>query len=80
VEEAPDGLVIRGGARLGGGTIESHGDHRIAMAFAVAAQMADGDVLIRDVANVATSFPGFDELARGAGFGLEVAASAAPTG
>src|SRR5690606_10344643 len=51
VEEAPDGLVIHGGTRLGGGTIESHGDHRIAMAFAVAAQMASGEVRIRDVAN-----------------------------
>lgn len=70
VEEAPDGLVIHGGTHLGGGTIESHGDHRIAMAFAVAAQMASGEVRIRDVANVATSFPGFDELAQRAGFGL----------
>jgi len=70
VEGEPDGLVIHGGTRLGGGTIESHGDHRIAMAFAVAAQMASGEVRIRDVANVATSFPGFDELAQRAGFGL----------
>ncbi|MDR2871496.1 MAG: 3-phosphoshikimate 1-carboxyvinyltransferase [Xanthomonadaceae bacterium] len=69
VDETPDGAVIRGGS-LRGGTVESHGDHRIAMAFAVAAQRADGDVRIEDVANVATSFPGFDTLARLAGFGL----------
>jgi 3-phosphoshikimate 1-carboxyvinyltransferase len=72
VDEAPDGAVVHGG-RLradGAGTIESHGDHRIAMAFAVAAQLAGGPVRIGDVANVATSFPGFDALAREAGFGL----------
>ena len=68
-DESPDGATIRGGA-LRGGRVESHGDHRIAMAFAVAAQRADGPVRIRDVANVATSFPGFDTLARDAGFGL----------
>jgi 3-phosphoshikimate 1-carboxyvinyltransferase len=70
VEEAPDGATIRGAARLGGARVDSHGDHRIAMAFAVAAQRADGEVRIGDVANVATSFPGFDALARQAGFGL----------
>ena len=40
------------------------------MAFAVGAQRARGDVRIGDVANVATSFPGFDALARGVGFAL----------
>jgi 3-phosphoshikimate 1-carboxyvinyltransferase len=69
VRELPDGAVIHGG-RLRGGTVDSHGDHRIAMAFAVAAQLADGEVRIGDVANVATSFPDFDVLARQAGFGL----------
>jgi len=69
VEESPDGARIHGG-RLHGGTVDSRGDHRIAMAFAVAAQCADGEVRIDDVANVATSFPGFDALARGAGFSL----------
>lgn len=69
VDETPDGATIHGGA-LRGGAVESHGDHRIAMAFAIAAQCADGEVRIGDVANVATSFPGFDALARGAGFGL----------
>lgn len=69
VEETADGMVVEGG-RLQGGTVDSQGDHRIAMAFAVAAQRAAGEVVVRDVANVATSFPGFDALARQAGFGL----------
>ncbi|MDI1253465.1 3-phosphoshikimate 1-carboxyvinyltransferase [Thermomonas sp.] len=69
VDETPDGATIHGG-KLHGGAVESHGDHRIAMAFAVAAQLADGEVSIGDVANVATSFPGFDDLARDTGFAL----------
>jgi 3-phosphoshikimate 1-carboxyvinyltransferase len=59
-EELPDGLVVRGGGALrGGATVFAHGDHRIAMAAAVAALAADGPTVVRDVANVATSFPGF---------------------
>ena len=73
VDEAPDGATIHGGGPLRGGAVDSHGDHRIAMSFAVAAQLAQGEVHIGDVANVATSFPGFDALARGAGFGLAMA-------
>ncbi|MGV8932122.1 MAG: 3-phosphoshikimate 1-carboxyvinyltransferase [Luteimonas sp.] len=69
IEQAPDGAVIKGGV-LNGGCVDSLGDHRIAMAFAVAGQCARGDVEILDIANVATSFPGFDTLARQAGFGL----------
>ena len=72
VDETADGATIHGGT-LGGGAIEAHGDHRIAMAFAVAAQCAQGEVRIGDVANVATSFPGFDALARGAGMRLDAA-------
>jgi 3-phosphoshikimate 1-carboxyvinyltransferase len=68
-----DGLWIRGGSGFGGGTIESHGDHRIAMAFAVAGLAARSPIEILDVANVATSFPGFVELARAAGLPIEVA-------
>lgn len=70
VDETDDGATVHGGAVLGSGVIESHGDHRIAMAFAIAGQLSSGEVRIHDVANVATSFPGFDDLARGAGFGL----------
>lgn len=69
LEETPDGAVIQGGP-LGGGVVDSFGDHRVAMAFAVAAQMADADVVVEDVANVDTSFPRFDEVVRNAGFAL----------
>jgi 3-phosphoshikimate 1-carboxyvinyltransferase len=69
VDETPDGATIHGG-HLHHGRIDSHGDHRVAMAFAVAAQCASGVVRIDDVANVATSFPGFDALARHLGFAL----------
>ena len=72
IEETPDGAVIEGGV-LRGGTADSHGDHRIAMSLAVAAQCAGGEVRIGDCANVATSFPGFLESARSAGFGLRPA-------
>ncbi len=69
VDEAPDGAVIRGPLSRGG-TVEALGDHRIAMALAVAAQCTSAPVRVRDVANVATSFPGFASLAAGAGMGL----------
>ena len=72
IDERPDGALIRGGD-LRGGTADSRGDHRIAMSLAVAAQRASGEVRIGDVANVATSFPGFDALAQGIGFGLRLA-------
>jgi len=65
-----DGMVIEGG-EIGGGLIESHGDHRIAMAFTVAALRAKSTITINDCANVATSFPGFVELATSAGISLE---------
>ncbi|WP_460813818.1 3-phosphoshikimate 1-carboxyvinyltransferase [Luteimonas pelagia] len=72
VDEYPDGAVVHGG-RIQGGGVDSHGDHRLAMAFAVLGQCAAEEVLVADVANVATSFPGFDAMAVEAGFGLEPA-------
>lgn len=71
VEEYPDGARIHGGP-LSGGCVNSHGDHRVAMAFAMAAATADGPVEILDTANVNTSFPGFAEIA--AGVGLDIRA------
>ncbi len=68
VDETADGATLHGG-QLRGGLVQSQGDHRIAMAFSVAAQLATGPVEVADVANVATSFPGYDALARGVGFG-----------
>ena len=70
VEETPESVTITGGA-LHGASIDSHDDHRIAMSFAVAAQCASGQTLIHDCENVATSFPGFVDLARSAGMILE---------
>jgi 3-phosphoshikimate 1-carboxyvinyltransferase len=69
VEETPDGAIIEGGA-LDGGEVDSAGDHRCAMSFAVAGLIAREPVRIRDCANVATSFPGFAELAHRCGFDL----------
>ncbi len=61
-----DGMVIRGG-EINGGSVDSGGDHRIAMSFAMAALRATGEIKISDCANVNTSFPGFVPLARDAG-------------
>ena len=69
VQVQPDGLRIRGGA-VRGGTVDSRGDHRVAMAFAVLAARAKSAVTILDVQNVGTSFPGFDQVARSAGLRL----------
>ena len=65
-----DGIVVRGG-QIGGGRVDSHGDHRIAMAFGMAALRAAADIVIDDCANVNTSFPGFVELASGVGARVE---------
>jgi 3-phosphoshikimate 1-carboxyvinyltransferase len=65
----PDGMVIEGGT-LGQGQVNSHGDHRIAMAFAMAALRAAGPIDIDDCANVNTSFPSFLDLARQAGLAV----------
>jgi 3-phosphoshikimate 1-carboxyvinyltransferase len=67
----PDGLWIRGGNGFNGGTVDSRGDHRIAMSFAVASLRAKGPIEILDVANVATSFPGFVELSRSVGLHIQ---------
>ena len=65
-----DGIIIQGGA-LGGGTVHSHSDHRIAMSFAMAALRASGPITIHDCTNVNTSFPGFVVLARNAGLSIQ---------
>jgi 3-phosphoshikimate 1-carboxyvinyltransferase len=61
-----DGLRVRGGA-VRGGSVDCRGDHRIAMAFTVLGARARDPIIVRDVQNVATSFPGFAETARVAG-------------
>ncbi|MEQ5802295.1 bifunctional prephenate dehydrogenase/3-phosphoshikimate 1-carboxyvinyltransferase [Halomonas sp. H10-9-1] len=72
----PDGIDIVGGGNAegpnyGGGRIDSLEDHRIAMSFAIAALRADSEIVIDDCANVATSFPGFVDLARRVGLTLQ---------
>jgi 3-phosphoshikimate 1-carboxyvinyltransferase len=59
VEEFADGFFVDGPVRLAGATIETYGDHRIAMAFSVAALLAHGESEITDAASVAVSFPDF---------------------
>jgi len=72
VREIPDGIVVRGG-RLTGGEVDSLGDHRIAMSFAIAGLRAAGAIRVRDCKNVDTSFPGFVALARTAGLNVTAA-------
>jgi 3-phosphoshikimate 1-carboxyvinyltransferase len=72
IEETPDGAIVDGGP-IGAGTVESLTDHRIAMSFAVAGLRATDPVRINDCRHVATSFPGFRELANGCGFALREA-------
>jgi len=69
-EVLPDGMRIEGrgaGPAFGGGEVDSFGDHRIAMSFTIASLRAAKTISIRDVANVATSFPGFVDLAQSVG-------------
>ena len=75
VEESPDGAVIQGG-RFAGGTVESFGDHRVAMSLAVAGTIASEPVTVRDVDAVDTSFPGF--AASMAGIGAEIRSEEGP--
>ena len=74
-ELLPDGMRIQGGS-LRGGRVHSHGDHRVAMAFAMASVRSAGPIEIEDVANVATSFPAFPAACRQ--IGLSVDELAAP--
>jgi 3-phosphoshikimate 1-carboxyvinyltransferase len=70
VEETEDGMVVEGGAK-GGGTVATHMDHRIAMAFLVMGLAAPEPVTVDDVSMVATSFPEFEDLMRGMGAEFE---------
>ena len=70
VEESADGLIIEGGG-LCGGRVDSYGDHRVAMAFAIAGMDARGPIEILRTAEVSTSFPGFLSVAAGCGLEIE---------
>ncbi len=71
----PDGMVIEGrgehAAVFAPGAVQAHADHRVAMSFAMAALRAEGELEVHDATNVATSFPGFEALARSAGLRIE---------
>ncbi len=73
-EPTPDGIVIEGGV-MEGGAITTYHDHRIAMAFAIAALRSTAPLEILDCDHVATSFPGFAELAVSAGLNIHVSVS-----
>ena len=68
-EPTADGMIIEGGS-LAGGHVDSKGDHRIAMSFAMAALRASSEISIDDCANVNTSFPGFVDLASSVGLSI----------
>lgn len=68
-EVTTDGIRIQGGS-IGEGHVESHGDHRIAMSFAMAALVAKGPITIGNCANVSTSFPSFIALANQSGLSI----------
>ena len=80
VEERPDGLRIAGGARLRGGVCESGGDHRMAMALAVAGLAAAAGVSVRGAECINTSFPGFVDALRSLGAEVEIEAGGADAG
>jgi len=61
VAETEDGMEIMGGFPLQGARVESYGDHRIAMAFAIAGLFAEGETTVADTECVATSYPGFEK-------------------
>jgi 3-phosphoshikimate 1-carboxyvinyltransferase len=74
-EVLPDGIRIQGRPQrsaFSGGTVDSHGDHRIAMSFSIASLRAAAPIRIADVTNVATSFPDFPGVARAAGLSVEL--------
>jgi len=72
VQETEDGIIIQGGS-IGGGEVDSHDDHRIAMAFAIAGLRAAAPITVRDCRNVNTSFPNFVALAQKAGLRISQA-------
>jgi 3-phosphoshikimate 1-carboxyvinyltransferase len=62
IEPQPDGFVVEGPTRLQGAVVDSHGDHRIAMALTVAGLIAQGQTTIKNTACIADSFPGFEDV------------------
>ncbi len=65
IEERPDGFVVSGPIRLRGAVVQSHNDHRLAMALAVAGLLAEGETVIQGTECIADSFPGFEAILEG---------------
>jgi 3-phosphoshikimate 1-carboxyvinyltransferase len=65
IEPLADGFVVEGPTPLHGAMVDSHGDHRLAMALAVAGLVAEGETIVQNTACIADSFPGFEELMQG---------------
>ena len=61
IEEQPDGFLVEGPTRLEGARVDSHGDHRLGMALAVAGLVAEGETVVENADCIADSFPGFDQ-------------------
>lgn len=72
LEVMSDGIMIQGSERIAGDTIESAGDHRVAMAFAISSILAKEPLRIKNCDNIATSFPNFSELANQLGLSIRV--------
>jgi 3-phosphoshikimate 1-carboxyvinyltransferase len=78
VEEEPEGMIVTGLARAnhkvrGGAVVETHGDHRVAMAHLVMGLAAEAPIAVDEPGMIATSFPGFETLMRGLGAGIGAA-------
>ncbi len=73
IEAREDGFVVKGPTRLHGAPVDSHGDHRLGMALAVAGLVADGETVIENAERIADSFPGFVSIMQGLGANLLLA-------
>jgi 3-phosphoshikimate 1-carboxyvinyltransferase len=65
IEALPDGFVVQGPTRLAGAALDAHGDHRIGMALAIAASVAEGESNLAGADWVGVSYPGFFEALAG---------------
>jgi 3-phosphoshikimate 1-carboxyvinyltransferase len=70
--EKPDGFTIQGGTSIRSGAVNAHGDHRLAMALAVAGLAAQSPVVVQDAEMIAESFPAFISILQALGGNLEV--------
>ena len=67
IEARPDGFLVQGPTRLRGAPVDSHGDHRLAMAHVVAGLVTEGETVVHDCGCIPDSFPGFEALLAGLG-------------